>query len=212
MARNGPGPADRTDRARRTSGSAARGPTAAHGRARSARSPRKEPAAATAPAGSERRGSSVFAGRPGALGDPLSSVIYWDASAILSALFTDSHSSWAQDWSLRPSQHLVTSLGWAEVHAVAGRLVRQELLTRDAVDTARTRLRDGPWRAVHVAPSWDALEGLAGKWSLRGADLWHLAAATGLAAELPELVLLTFDRRLLDAANGEGIGPGDFAL
>jgi predicted nucleic acid-binding protein len=46
---------------------------------------------------------------------------------------------------------------------------------------------------------------LASNWSLRGADLWHLAAAKTLQCELPELLLLTFDQRLYHAAAGENI-------
>ena len=45
-----------------------------------------------------------------------------------------------------------------------------------------------------------------GKHSLRGADLWHLAAAMTLKRELPELWLMTFDQRLKTAAELEGIG------
>ncbi|MGH2424940.1 MAG: hypothetical protein ACRDF1_01465 [bacterium] len=42
------------------------------------------------------------------------------------------------------------------------------------------------------------------KWSLRGADLWHLCTAKSLQSELPELRILTFDARLATAARGEG--------
>jgi hypothetical protein len=47
---------------------------------------------------------------------------------------------------------------------------------------------------------------LARSWPLRGADLWHLAAAKALQTELPELRLLSFDSRLTAAAHGEGLG------
>ncbi len=40
---------------------------------------------------------------------------------------------------------------------------------------------------------------------LRGADLWHLAAAKTLQAILHEIYLLTFDRLLEDAARQEGL-------
>jgi hypothetical protein len=46
---------------------------------------------------------------------------------------------------------------------------------------------------------------LSSRYPLRGADLWHLAAAKSLQEELPELRLLTFDQRLMEAAQGEGI-------
>jgi hypothetical protein len=40
---------------------------------------------------------------------------------------------------------------------------------------------------------------------LRGADLWHLALAKTLQADLPELGLVTFDEALAEAAVGEGL-------
>lgn len=46
---------------------------------------------------------------------------------------------------------------------------------------------------------------LSGKWSLPGADPWHLAPAKILEKELPELVLLTFDVQLREAGRGEGL-------
>jgi hypothetical protein len=46
---------------------------------------------------------------------------------------------------------------------------------------------------------------LATKWPLRGADLWHLAAAKSLQTELPELAFLSFDLKLAAAAKGEGL-------
>jgi transposase len=60
--------------------------------------------------------------------------------------------------------------------------------------------------AAHdVSPSWDTIAMLARKWPLRGADLWHLAAAKDLRAELPELKMLSFDAPLATAAAGDGL-------
>ncbi len=40
------------------------------------------------------------------------------------------------------------------------------------------------------------------------ADLWHLALASTLTEDLPELKILTFDDRLAEAAAGEALlGP-----
>ena len=36
---------------------------------------------------------------------------------------------------------------------------------------------------------------------------WHLATAKSLRSKLPELVFLTFDSKLEDAARGEGMLP-----
>ncbi len=50
---------------------------------------------------------------------------------------------------------------------------------------------------------WDSSAILSAKWPLRGADLWHLANATTLRKEFPELTFLTFDQRLEKVAKGE---------
>lgn len=54
-------------------------------------------------------------------------------------------------------------------------------------------------------PGWETSRSSSRKWSLRGADLWHLATAKSLQNELPELVLLTFDSSLERSAEGEGM-------
>jgi hypothetical protein len=46
---------------------------------------------------------------------------------------------------------------------------------------------------------------LADKWSLRGADLWHLCAAKSLVSEFPELKVFSFDNRLNAAAKEEAL-------
>jgi len=46
---------------------------------------------------------------------------------------------------------------------------------------------------------------LAAKHPLRGAYLWHLAAAISLKSEFRELSLLTFDQRLRIAAESEDL-------
>lgn len=129
---------------------------------------------------------------------------YWDTSAILSALFSDVHSSQASAYARSEGFHFVTSLGWAEAHAVMSRIEREGALSRTLVDSARLTLEAGPWRRINVGPSWNALASLARKWPLRGADLWHLATAKALQAEIAELAFLSFDQRLAMAAEGEG--------
>jgi predicted nucleic acid-binding protein len=47
------------------------------------------------------------------------------------------------------------------------------------------------------------IKALSQKWSLRGADLWHLAVGKTLQNQIPELELLTFDKRLRIAAKKE---------
>jgi predicted nucleic acid-binding protein len=137
--------------------------------------------------------------------EPHDAVIYWDASAILSALFTDRHSDEAQAWAHRAGLHLMSTLAYAETCAVIARLHRQRLAAEVLSQAAQEVLDSGPWRRVTAWPAWNLLGSLAKQWSLRGADLWHLATAKTLLNELPELQLLTFDARLQLAAEGESL-------
>lgn len=132
-------------------------------------------------------------------------VIYWDASAILSALIRDSHSARASSTARQPSTHLVSTLGYAEVVAVIARLERVGELPKVLADTSRELLRDGPWRRLHLQPDWATLDELAAQWPLRGADLWHLATAVTVSRELPEVRVITFDGRLSAASVALGL-------
>lgn len=134
-----------------------------------------------------------------------SAVIYWDASAVLSALFKDKHSETAIDWSRREGVHLLSSLASAEVYAVISRIKREGLLTDVLIKAAYESLEEGPWRRLNLLPDGNRIKTLSQKWPLRGADLWHLAAAETLRERIPELFLLTFDHRLMAAAMGEGL-------
>jgi predicted nucleic acid-binding protein len=133
------------------------------------------------------------------------SVLYWDASAILSVLFRDQHSAKAVRSARSTALHLISSLAWAETHSVIARIERERALAPVLVNAARRVLEGGPWRRINVTPSWATLAVLATEWPLRGADLWHLSAAKDLRGELPELRMFTFDARLAAAAAGEGL-------
>lgn len=132
-------------------------------------------------------------------------VVYWDASAVLSALFKDAHSDEAISWSRREGVHLISSLSYSEVNAVISRIGRERLLADVLINAAYEALEEGPWRQLYLIPDWDRFKSLANKWPLRGADLWHLAAAKTLQKRIPELYLLTFDNRLMVAAMGEDL-------
>ncbi len=126
---------------------------------------------------------------------------------MLSALFRDEHSERALARSRAAGTHLLSSLAWAEAHAVIARLERERTVAKVLADAAREALETAPWRRVNVVPSWDVVRTLAHAWPLRGADLWHLAAAKELQADLPELTLFAFDSRLAAAAQGVGLIP-----
>ena len=130
-------------------------------------------------------------------------VIYWDSSAILSALFTDKHSQAAKRWANETGVHFISTLTYAEVSAVIARMKREHVLVETLVTSAFEVLATGPWRRIHISPEWKIVRTLSAKWPLRGADLWHLATAKTLRRELSELTLLTFDKQLKKAAKGE---------
>ena len=132
-------------------------------------------------------------------------VVYWDASAILSVLFKDRHSINAHRCLNVEGVHLLSTLTYSETCAVVARMKRERILSDILIQAALTELNHGYWRQITTTPHWEIIQPLSVKWSLRGADLWHLSAAKTLQSELPEIVLLTFDTRLKKAAAGEGL-------
>jgi predicted nucleic acid-binding protein len=134
--------------------------------------------------------------------------VYWDASAILSALLKDEHSKDAQKWANRSGHHFLSHLSYSETVAVLSRIRRERDMAEILVDAAGEVLENGPWRRLYIVPQWDIIRNLSDKWPLRGADLWHLSAAKGLQEQFPELQLLTYDAKLKVAAQGEKMWPG----
>jgi len=130
---------------------------------------------------------------------------YWDSSAIVSALFPDSHTDEAQAEVRKSNVHLMSSRAWVETLAILARTEREGAMPADRIEAAYEVLAGRVWRRVDVLPRWEGIRGLARTWALKGADLWHLAAAKGLREEVPGLRLLSFDRRLQAAARGEGL-------
>lgn len=130
-------------------------------------------------------------------------VIYWDASAILSALIQDKYSEDAQYWAAQDGVHLLSSLSYSEVLAVLSRIRREKRLTVGLIRSAVDTLENGPWRSMHIVPEWALIKKLSNRWPLRGADLWHLATAKTFQSQIPETILLTYDTKLKVAAQGE---------
>ncbi len=129
--------------------------------------------------------------------------LYWDASAVISLLVEDVHSPKAHA-ALRPQRtHYLSSLALAEVISVLHRIGETAVKLR-CTEFLRD-VREGFWCQLHIAPSAEQLEVLAGRHRLRGADLWHLATALMLQKELPATRLVTFDLQLARAAQHEKI-------
>jgi hypothetical protein len=84
-------------------------------------------------------------------------------------------------------------------------LQRERILTKTLINAAYEVLDTGPWRRVYAGPDWPIMRRLSEKWPLRGADLWHLCLAKTMTGEFPELKLISFDKRLSNAAEGENL-------
>lgn len=139
-------------------------------------------------------------------------VLYWDASAVLSVLFTDTHSESARAAAHQAGLHLISTLAYSETCAVIARLQRERILADVLIQAAFEVLEEGPWRRLTAWPDWSVIRSLVVKWSLRGADLWHLALTKSLQNQLPEIRILTFDTRLRAAAAREQLSADDAPL
>ena len=130
--------------------------------------------------------------------------IYWDTSAILSALLKDSHSEVALKWIRKEGLHLLSTLAYAEVISVLDRMEKERILTGVLAQSALQALLEGPWRFLNLSPAREYMDFLRGKYLLRGADFWHLALAMTLKEDIPELMVLTFDKKLREGTEKEG--------
>lgn len=134
-----------------------------------------------------------------------SKVVYWDSSALVAALFAEENTDEARALAAMAGTHLVSSLAWAEVHAVLARARRESGLATKTVDAAQFALQSGPWTYLSAPPAQAIVRSVSQRWPLRGADLWHLALAKTLQEDLPELCFATYDRALALAADSEGL-------
>jgi predicted nucleic acid-binding protein len=132
-------------------------------------------------------------------------VIYWDASALLSYLFRDSHSEEVLKKARQKGVHLLTTLAVAEVYTTVNRIYREQHLSEALMESIFDLLDSGPWSKLNIVPDGAALKDLARKWPLKGSVLWHLATAKTLQREFPELMILTFDREMAHASKGESL-------
>ena len=131
--------------------------------------------------------------------------VYWDLTCVLSALFKDSNSEKALSVSRKEGTHFLSALCYAEVCSVLMQIRNEQRLKEVLIDVAFETLKTGPWRRLNIWPEWSTLIALSEKWPLKGSSLWHLASAKTLQKQLPELTLFTFDEKLKNAAETEGL-------
>ncbi|MHB9148853.1 MAG: type II toxin-antitoxin system VapC family toxin [Thermoleophilia bacterium] len=137
------------------------------------------------------------------MGEPAS--YYWDASALLSFLVRDTYTTAARAFFEYPALHVVSSLAYAETAAVLGRMARQDVIDVATAGFLLRSLDESGWRHVLVSPSRSILREFQGRSPLRGPDLWHLGLVLTLSREYGEFGLVSFDRRLSDAASAAGV-------
>ena len=143
--------------------------------------------------------------RRSATPDSAGGPIYWDASAVLSVLVADVHSTKASAAARSSGVHLLSTLASAEAFAIVARLEREGSLRTVLANDARDLIVNGPWRRLALQPDWKSIQSLSPRWPLRGANLWHLALADTLRRDLPELKVISFDARLSVASQGIGL-------
>ena len=132
-------------------------------------------------------------------------VLYWDASAVLSVLVEDEHSATAQEIARKKGIHFTSTLCSAETYAVLSRLRHEGALTNILYQSAQEVFESGPWRKIFIQPDWPIIKSLSSQYLLRGVDLWHMATVKTIQRELPEVEILTFDKKLLAVAEDEKI-------
>jgi predicted nucleic acid-binding protein len=132
-------------------------------------------------------------------------VIYWDASAILSLLIEDRHSEKAIKVEKQKGIHFTSTLGIAETHAVLKRMNHEKVLTDILYESAVESFENRMIRKINTQPDRTLVRELSSQYVLKGADLWHLAVVKTIRSELPEVVILSFDKQLTTAAEREGI-------
>lgn len=131
--------------------------------------------------------------------------VYWDGSAVLSLLFPGQQTPAAKIFAARNAEHVMSSLTLTEVYAAFERGRKSGAYSEAVIAEGKGRFECGRWRYVRVSPHRAMLRELAAACALKGAGLWHLALAKTLCLERPELRLLSFDAKLVEAARGAGI-------
>jgi predicted nucleic acid-binding protein len=135
-------------------------------------------------------------------------VRFWDSSAIIPLLVTQSLSGRADAWLGEDAEFAVWTLTTVEITSALRRLVRDELLEEDGAHFAERRA-DEFLAAAHTVQDVEAVKAMSRRLlrvhALRAADALQLAAAVIWAAGQPQgKTLHTLDDRLAIAARREG--------
>ncbi len=113
----------------------------------------------------------------------INNIYYWDSKAVLSLLIQDKHSKIASKLYDKNDVNLISSLVIAEVFAVLARIQRENIKLKILLNASREALRTGKWRIINISPEFELIKKYSEKYSLRGADLWHLCLVLQLQNE-----------------------------
>ncbi len=137
-------------------------------------------------------------------------IVYADTSAVVKALLLESGTTEVGRWFAEADQVASSAITYAEACAAIGRTHRLRATGADVLRAQLTAL-DAQWDEFVVLPVAERAAGRAAlRRGLRGMDAVQLstalelrAAVAGLAPDA-EVVFITFDRRLREAAEREG--------
>lgn len=149
------------------------------------------------------------------MGQVVSSIDYFDSSALVKRYLAETGSAWVQARCNDPARTIATvDLSRIEVAAAFAAKLRGKFITQTEYQEALTKLAADAQKRYHLIPVTpqrvdEAIE-LTARHRLRGYDAVHLACALHLNRALLEddLPLLTFvaaDDDLLKAAQAEGL-------
>ena len=132
----------------------------------------------------------------------------FDASALVKLLLDEDDSEIAGALWIATEDACASIVGYAELRGAISRALRGERITPEAYPTARLWLERvwGSLVEIRLEGTVPRLAGtLADKHGLGALDAIHLASALSLATPGDRPTLVTFDRRLAEAAIAEGL-------
>jgi len=145
----------------------------------------------------------------------VTSIDYFDSSALVKRYLAEMGSAWVQARCNDPARTMATvDLSRVEVAAAFAAKLRGNFITQAEYQEVRTKLAADAQKRYHLIPVTpqrvdEAIE-LTARHRLRGYDAVHLACALHLNRalledDLPPLVLIAADEDLLKAAQAEGL-------
>jgi predicted nucleic acid-binding protein len=137
-------------------------------------------------------------------------ILYADTSAVVKGILLERNTDRVREWFAGADQVASSIITYPEACAALGRAHRLRGAAPDALRRLVAEL-DAQWSEYLVLPVTARAAGQAAlKHGLRGMDAVQLSAAVALRAAAAEgapdaeIVVATFDRRLLEAAEREG--------